>query len=79
MTSNQELLQKIEDVVNSVIRPSLNMDGGDIDVISLEGHILSVKLRGACSVCPRAAGTLKLGVERTLRQRVSENIVVNAV
>ncbi|MDR2068085.1 MAG: NifU family protein [Holosporaceae bacterium] len=79
MSSNQALLQKIKDVVDSVIRPSLNMDGGDIDVISLEGHVLSVKLRGACSSCPKAAGTLKLGVERTLRHQVSEDIVVNAV
>ncbi|MDR1375423.1 MAG: NifU family protein [Holosporaceae bacterium] len=79
MITNQGLFQKIKDVVDSVIRPSLNMDGGDIAVISLDGHILSVKLQGACASCPRAANTLKLGVERTLRQRVSEDIVVNAV
>jgi Fe-S cluster biogenesis protein NfuA len=76
---NSELLQKIIDVVDLNVRPSLNMDGGDISVVSLDGNVVSVKLHGACSCCPRASETLKHGVEQTLRQMVSEDLIVRAV
>lgn len=79
MEYNPELLQKIISVIDTSIRPSLNMDGGDISVISLEGNILNVRLQGACSGCPRAAETLQYGIERTLRSMVSEEIEVRAV
>ncbi|GHT90305.1 NifU family protein [Alphaproteobacteria bacterium] len=73
------LLEKILEVVNSNIKPSLNMDGGDLSVVSLEGNKLYVKLLGACSCCPRAAETLKYGVEKTLQHFVSSDLVIVAV
>ncbi|MDR2765857.1 MAG: NifU family protein [Holosporaceae bacterium] len=79
MSYDPEMFKKLEEVVNSVIRPSLHQDGGDISIVSLEGNVLSVKLQGACSHCHRAADTLKGYVEQTLRQQVSEDILVNAV
>lgn len=79
MAINSELLQKIIEVIDIDIRPSLQADGGDISVVSLDENVLSVKLQGACSCCPRSAETLKYGVEKTLRSLVSNNIIVRAV
>lgn len=54
------------------IRPALQMDGGDIRVLSLDedSGILDVELLGACSGCPMSTMTLKAGVERILKDRV---------
>ncbi|MDR1982519.1 MAG: NifU family protein [Holosporaceae bacterium] len=76
MDSNQALLKKITEVVDQHIRPSLNLDGGDIDIVALDGNILSVKLQGVCSKCPHAQETLKYGIKKTLNQLVSEDLVV---
>ncbi|GHU11876.1 NifU family protein [Alphaproteobacteria bacterium] len=73
------LLEKVLEVVNTNIKPQLNMDGGDISVVSLQGNRLYVKLHGACSCCPRASETLKYGVEKTVQHLVSEDLVVVAV
>lgn len=79
MSYDPKLLEEIQKIVDIQIRPALNSDGGDISIIGLEGNMLSVVLQGACSHCPRAAETLKYGVERTLQQSVSPNIVVRCV
>jgi len=76
---NPELLKEILKVIDMQIRPALNADGGDILVVGLEGNELSVKLHGACSCCPHASATLKMGVEQTLKKLVSPDIVVKAV
>jgi Fe-S cluster biogenesis protein NfuA len=76
MDCGASLLQRITEVVEQQIRPSLQADGGDIEIVSLEENVLSVRLRGACSSCPCAADTLKYGVQRTLNQMVSEDLVV---
>lgn len=64
--------EKVQAVINE-IRPNLQADGGDIDLIDVtpEG-VVKVKLRGACHGCPGAAMTLKMGVERLLKQRIPE-------
>jgi Fe-S cluster biogenesis protein NfuA len=55
------------------IRPSMNADGGDIQLVDVkEGGIVEVKLTGACHGCPMAAMTLKMGVERLLKERLPE-------
>lgn len=55
------------------IRPMLQRDGGNIELVEVKdnGQVL-VKLQGACAGCPGAAMTLKMGVERILRERVPE-------
>ena len=61
------------------IRPSLQADGGDIELVSVNeetGEVL-VKLQGACHGCPMAKITLKNGVEAYLRKEVADNIVVD--
>lgn len=72
------LLNKINDVINEKIRPSLEMDGGDIQVLELKEKNLYVQLHGACAHCPHATETLKNGVERVLQTYVDPDIVVVA-
>jgi Fe-S cluster biogenesis protein NfuA len=79
MNCNLKLLKKITGVIEQHVRPSLNMDGGDIEIVSLIGNTLTVRLTGACNGCPRAAETLKYGVQKTLNQLVAENIVVVSI
>ena len=64
--------EKVQEVINE-IRPNLQADGGDIDLVDVTPDgIVKVKLRGACHGCPGAAMTLKMGVERLLKQRIPE-------
>ncbi len=63
----------MEDQVKEVIseiRPRLQMDGGDIEFVSLDGDQVTVRLKGACAGCPSAAFTLATVVERVIRERV---------
>ena len=61
------------------IRPQIQADGGDIDLVAIEDNIVKVKLRGSCVGCPMSALTLKAGVERIIKQQVPEVKSVEAV
>ncbi len=61
------------------IRPMLQRDGGDIQLIDVTDGIVKVKLQGACGSCPMSAMTLKMGVEKQLKQEVPEVKEVVAV
>jgi len=66
------LRDRVAQVIDG-IRPYIQGDGGDIDLVGVDDDgTVKVRLRGACSGCPHAAMTLKMGVERLLRQRVPE-------
>jgi len=55
------------------IRPYIQGDGGDIELVDVdENNAVHVRLRGACSGCPSATVTLKMGVERAIKQQVPE-------
>ena len=54
------------------IRPSLQADGGDVELVDIENGIVKVKLKGACSGCPMSQMTLKNGIERLLKQEIPE-------
>lgn len=54
------------------IRPAIQMDGGDIQYMGLEGAYVKIRLLGACGTCPASMFTLKMGVENLLRDRVPE-------
>lgn len=65
----KEQVQKVIDE----IRPNLQADGGDIELVDVTADgVVKVRLRGACSGCPGAAMTLKLGVERVLKNRIPQ-------
>ena len=64
--------EKVQEIIEE-IRPNLQADGGDIELVDVtDDGIVKVRLRGACSGCPGAAMTLKMGVERILRSRIPE-------
>lgn len=63
---------KVAEVIES-IRPMLQNDGGDIELVGTDqDNNVKVRLQGACRGCPGAAMTLKMGVERLLKERVPE-------
>ena len=69
----------MEDKIRSVLeelRGALQADGGDLEVVSIVGTKVTLRLKGACGCCPHAQMTLKNGIERILRERVSEEIEV---
>jgi Fe-S cluster biogenesis protein NfuA len=61
------------------IKPQIQADGGDIDLVAIENGIVKVRLRGSCVGCPMSALTLKAGVERIIKQQVPEIKSVEAV
>jgi Fe-S cluster biogenesis protein NfuA len=61
------------------LRAYLQSHGGDLEVDSIDGTNVKLKLTGACGACPHALMTLKQGIESTLRQEVDESIVVEQV
>jgi Fe-S cluster biogenesis protein NfuA len=54
------------------IRPALQADGGDVELVDVKDGIVKVKLTGACGGCPMATMTLKKGIERVLKEQVPE-------
>lgn len=54
------------------IRPAVQMDGGDIELVSVEDGIVTIRLFGACEGCPMSPVTLRAGVEAILREDVPE-------
>jgi len=69
---------KVEEALNK-IRPSLMADGGNVELISVNDGVVKVKLTGACGGCPMATLTLKMGIERILKQEIPEIKEVVAV
>ncbi len=61
------------------IRPALQADGGDIELVGIEDKVVTVRLTGACSGCPMAQMTLKHGVEVRVRELVPEIERIEAV
>ena len=71
--------EQVKEVIDS-IRPMLQSDGGDIELVGTdEDNNVQVRLQGACRGCPGAQMTLKMGVERLLKERVPEVKEVVAV
>ena len=66
-------------VVLNKIRPSLQADGGDVQLVSVDAGTVKVKLTGACGGCPMSTMTLKMGIERILKNELPEVKEVVAV
>ena len=76
---HKTLEQQVTEVIQS-IRPMLQNDGGDIELVSIsDDNTVNVRLQGACRGCPGAQMTLKMGVEKLLKERVPEVKEVVAV
>ncbi len=76
MTEN--IREKVEKAIQE-IRPNLQADGGDIELVDVAGGVAKVKLKGACAGCPMSTMTVKMGVENFLRRKVPEITRVDAI
>ena len=66
------LKDKVENVLDKV-RPSLQADGGDVELVNVDDKgVVTIKLKGACAGCPMSTMTLKMGIEKVLKQNVPE-------
>ncbi len=64
--------EQIQEALNK-IRPQLQADGGDVELVDVsEGGLVKVRLTGACGGCPMSQMTLKMGIEKFLRQQIPE-------
>jgi Fe-S cluster biogenesis protein NfuA len=70
--------EKVEAAL-ALIRPQLQADGGNIELVDVNDGTVKVRLTGACSGCPMAAITLKEGVERVIKEQVPEVVEVVAL
>ena len=73
------IVKKINEVLDSKIRPAVSKDGGDIKFVSFENGKVTVELRGSCSGCPSSIMTLKNGVQNLLRHYVKDVTDVEAI
>ncbi len=69
---------RVEEVL-AKIRPSLQADGGDIQLVDVTDGVVKVKLTGACGTCPMSQMTLKMGVEAALKENIPEVKRVEAI
>ena len=74
--TNIQKIKMIEDVLEREIRPALRKDGGDIELIDVDGDFVMVSLRGACVSCAASQTTLKDYVEKKLREQVLDTLIV---
>ena len=69
-----KITQKLEE-----LRIHLQADGGDLEIVDIEGKNVLLKLRGACGSCPHATMTIKSGLERILREEIDQEITIERV
>ncbi|HAZ31744.1 MAG TPA: hypothetical protein DCY61_03440 [Dehalococcoidia bacterium] len=70
--------EKVEAALD-LIRPALQADGGNVELVDVDGDVVRVKLVGACCGCPMSTMTLQMGIERVLKEQVPEVKKVIAV
>lgn len=61
------------------IKPALQADGGDVELVGVDKGVVTLRLQGACAGCPMSAMTLKMGIERILKEEIPEVKEVVAV
>jgi NifU-like protein len=69
----------IEETLEREIRPTLKKDGGDIELVDVDGNQVLVKLQGTCATCQASQTTLKFYVEQKLQELVTPELVVKEV
>ncbi|MFA6355750.1 MAG: NifU family protein [Candidatus Omnitrophota bacterium] len=78
MADTKDLKSKVKEALEK-IRPMLQADGGDIELVDIVGKTVKVKLKGACGCCPMSQMTLQMGVQRAVKEAVPEIENVEAV
>jgi Fe-S cluster biogenesis protein NfuA len=74
----QNIKEQVEKAIEEV-RPNLQADGGDIELVDVENGIAKVRLKGACAGCPMSTMTVKMGVESFLKKKVPQIVRVETV
>jgi Fe-S cluster biogenesis protein NfuA len=70
--------ENVEKVLNE-LRPYLQADGGNVELVEIDGPVVKLRLQGACGACPSSTLTLKMGIERKLRERIPDILEVEQV
>ena len=78
MKGVEKMKEQVEKVIDK-IRPVLQADGGNIELVEIVDGIVKVRLMGACAGCQGAQMTLKMGVEKALKEEIPEVVAVEAV
>jgi Fe-S cluster biogenesis protein NfuA len=78
LSNSTSLNQRVQQVLDG-LRPFIQADGGDVELVSVDQGVVKVRLRGACSGCPMSRMTLQMGIERRLRECLPEIRAVEAV
>lgn len=76
--AEETLYQRVDKALDQ-IRPAIRMDGGEVELVDVEDGVAKVRMVGACGGCPMSTMTLKMGIERAIRQMVPEVKAVEAV
>lgn len=71
MEKGIKMKEKVTEALDK-IRPSLQADGGDVELVDVVNGVVKVRLQGACAGCPMSQMTLKNGIERYLKQEIPE-------
>lgn len=78
-TETTSLYDRVQEVIN-LIRPPVQADGGDLELVEVTAEgLVRVRLHGACVGCPSSTMTLQMGIERSLKQRIPEVTGVEAI
>jgi Fe-S cluster biogenesis protein NfuA len=70
-SSEPSLHERVKTVLN-LIRPAVQADGGDIELVDVTGGVVHIRFHGACHGCPSSTMTLQMGIERNLREKIPE-------
>jgi len=81
MIKKKDIRERVETVLNKLIRPSLRADGGDIQVVDVneDKGVVKLRLTGHCTGCPMSGNTFYNMVERTLKEKIPEITSVRQV
>ena len=70
--------ENVENVLDE-LRPYLISDGGNVELVEIDGPVVKLRLQGACGSCPSSTMTLRMGIERRLREKIPEIAEVEQV
>jgi Fe-S cluster biogenesis protein NfuA len=79
MSQTLELTSENVETVLDELRPYLISDGGNVELVDIEGPVVKLRLQGACGSCPSSTMTLRMGIERRLREFIPEIAEVEQV
>ncbi|BAC08845.1 tsl1293 [Thermosynechococcus vestitus BP-1] len=79
MAATLELSQENVEKVLDELRPYLMADGGNVELVEIEGPVVRLRLQGACGACPSSTMTLRMGIERKLKESIPEIAEVQQV